>query len=312
LASVGAFPDFSLAVWDITLGGLAPPAGSAATAAAAVTGESTSSGGGGSEALVASGRIMLRTKAFGQEVWCARFSGRDSVSSDASTRQVTLIRRVARQRPSFTSHACFALGLLDDVLLSTRRVQGRLVTSGSGHIRFWRMADTFTGLKLQGDLGRFGRVDLSDVADFVELPDGKVLSSSESGFLLLWEGGLVKCQVGRVLHVTAAASDPAAGPQQAPGSTTSTSSRPGSAASAVGGAGAEAKVEACRIHPPLHHHRHHSRRSCRRSLLVAPQPPNPPSRPDMQGTPAAGTQSWPLPMTARCGPCCWSRHWACC
>jgi WD40 repeat protein len=26
---------------------------------------------------------------------------------------------------------------------------GRLVTSGTGHIRFWRMASTFTGLKLQ-------------------------------------------------------------------------------------------------------------------------------------------------------------------
>jgi WD40 repeat protein len=26
---------------------------------------------------------------------------------------------------------------------------GSLVTSGTGHIRFWRMADTFTGLKLQ-------------------------------------------------------------------------------------------------------------------------------------------------------------------
>lgn len=26
---------------------------------------------------------------------------------------------------------------------------GSLVTCGTGHIRFWRMADTFTGLKLQ-------------------------------------------------------------------------------------------------------------------------------------------------------------------
>ncbi len=27
--------------------------------------------------------------------------------------------------------------------------EGRLITSGTGHIRFWKMADTFTGLKLQ-------------------------------------------------------------------------------------------------------------------------------------------------------------------
>jgi hypothetical protein len=34
--------------------------------------------------------------------------------------------------------------------------QGRLVTSGVGHIRFWRAADTFTGLKLQVRRGRGG------------------------------------------------------------------------------------------------------------------------------------------------------------
>lgn len=58
---------------------------------------------------------------------------------------------------------------------------GRLTTSGTGHIRFWRMAKTFTGLKLQGDIGKFGKVELSDVVDFAELPDGKVLSTSENG-----------------------------------------------------------------------------------------------------------------------------------
>ena len=34
---------------------------------------------------------------------------------------------------------------------------GRLTTSGTGHIRFWKMASTFTGLKLQGDIGKFGK-----------------------------------------------------------------------------------------------------------------------------------------------------------
>lgn len=71
---------------------------------------------------------------------------------------------------------------------------GRIVTSGSGHIRFWTMADTFTGLKLQGDVGKFGKADLSDIHTFVELPDGKILSSSESGHLLLWEGRYTKCR----------------------------------------------------------------------------------------------------------------------
>jgi hypothetical protein len=52
-------------------------------------------------------------------------------------------------------------------------------------------------LWLQGALGRFGAVELSDVAAWVELPDGKVLSGSEAGDLLLWEGGLIKAVISR-------------------------------------------------------------------------------------------------------------------
>ncbi|XP_016158290.1 PREDICTED: cilia- and flagella-associated protein 44 isoform X2 [Ficedula albicollis] len=75
-----------------------------------------------------------------------------------------------------------------------------LTTGGSGHIKFWKMALTLTGLKLQGALGRFGKTAVSDIISFVELPDGKVVSGTEWGNLLLWEGGLIKvelCQVGR-------------------------------------------------------------------------------------------------------------------
>eukprot|EP00961_Rhodomonas_salina_P059318 796968-Rhodomonas_salina.2 len=72
-----------------------------------------------------------------------------------------------------------------------------------GHIRFWKMADTFTGLKLQvryllracyempgtdgpicsaratacrGEIGKFGAIELSDISAYLELNDGKVLS----------------------------------------------------------------------------------------------------------------------------------------
>jgi len=31
-----------------------------------------------------------------------------------------------------------------------------LFTCGQGHIRFWKMAQTFTGLKLQGEIAKFG------------------------------------------------------------------------------------------------------------------------------------------------------------
>lgn len=56
------------------------------------------------------------------------------------------------------------------------------------------MATTFTGLKLQGDLGKFGASELSDISGFVELPDGKVVTGSEYGKLLLWEGVFVKAR----------------------------------------------------------------------------------------------------------------------
>lgn len=36
------------------------------------------------------------------------------------------------------------------------------------------MAHTFTGLKLQGQLGKFGKTEISDIEGYIELPDGKV------------------------------------------------------------------------------------------------------------------------------------------
>ena len=76
-------------------------------------------------------------------------------------------------------------------------LEGQLTSSGTGHIRFWKMARTFTGLKLQGQLGKFGKTEISDIEGYVELPDGKVLSGSEWGNLLLWDGGLIKVEISR-------------------------------------------------------------------------------------------------------------------
>lgn len=47
---------------------------------------------------------------------------------------------------------------------------------GASHIMFWKMAVTFTGLKLVGSLGRFGRTQLSDIIGCLALPDGKVVN----------------------------------------------------------------------------------------------------------------------------------------
>jgi hypothetical protein len=59
------------------------------------------------------------------------------------------------------------------------------------------MAHTFTGLKLQGQIGKFGKTEITDIEGYIELPDGKVLSGSEWGNMILWDGGLIKVEIGR-------------------------------------------------------------------------------------------------------------------
>ncbi|XP_069800651.1 cilia- and flagella-associated protein 44 isoform X2 [Dendropsophus ebraccatus] len=117
LASVGSSPDYMLTIWDWK-----------------------------------QEKIMLRSKAFSQDVFQVTFSPEN---------------------------------------------EEQLTTCGTGHIRFWKMARTFTGLKLQGELGRFGKTALTDIEGYVELPDGKVISGSEWGDMLLWEGGLIKVEICR-------------------------------------------------------------------------------------------------------------------
>lgn len=72
-----------------------------------------------------------------------------------------------------------------------------LTTCGLGHIKFWKMADTFTGLKLQGELGRFGQTNISDIYSIYMLSDEKVISGCEWGNMLLWEVGLIKAEICR-------------------------------------------------------------------------------------------------------------------
>ena len=57
--------------------------------------------------------------------------------------------------------------------------------------RFWKMAKTFTGLKLQGAIGKFGITDLSDIVGAIDLLDGRVISGSEYGKILVWTGVFV-------------------------------------------------------------------------------------------------------------------------
>jgi hypothetical protein len=59
-------------------------------------------------------------------------------------------------------------------------------------MRFWKMAETFTGLKLQGKFGKFGKVDVCNVQSFLHLQNGRTISGSDSGYLFLWEDGFLK------------------------------------------------------------------------------------------------------------------------
>ncbi|KAF3702324.1 Cilia- and flagella-associated protein 44 [Channa argus] len=72
-----------------------------------------------------------------------------------------------------------------------------LTSCGSGHIKFWKMASTFTGLKLEGHVGHFGKTVATDIEGFVELPDGKVVSGSDWGNLLVWDGNAIKVEICR-------------------------------------------------------------------------------------------------------------------
>uniref|UniRef100_A0A336MUJ4 CSON006942 protein n=1 Tax=Culicoides sonorensis TaxID=179676 RepID=A0A336MUJ4_CULSO len=76
-------------------------------------------------------------------------------------------------------------------------VFGQITTCGIGHIKFWKMTQTFTGLKLQGETGRFGKTEISDICGVFPMPDEKVLSGSEWGNILVWEHGLITLEVCR-------------------------------------------------------------------------------------------------------------------
>ncbi|CAJ1071125.1 cilia- and flagella-associated protein 44 [Xyrichtys novacula] len=76
-------------------------------------------------------------------------------------------------------------------------IPGLLTSSGSHHIKFWKMASTFTSLKLQGLMGHFGKTAATDIEGYVELPDGKVVSGSDWGNLLLWDGNAIKVEICR-------------------------------------------------------------------------------------------------------------------
>ncbi|XP_070529333.1 cilia- and flagella-associated protein 44 isoform X2 [Cardiocondyla obscurior] len=72
---------------------------------------------------------------------------------------------------------------------------GYLTTSGYGHIKFWKISKTFTGLKLKSEIGKFGQIEISDILGVYIMPDGKIVSGCNWGNILLWEEGLITLEI---------------------------------------------------------------------------------------------------------------------
>ncbi|XP_030750373.1 cilia- and flagella-associated protein 44 [Sitophilus oryzae] len=79
-------------------------------------------------------------------------------------------------------------------------IPGQITTCGVAHIKFWKMASTFTGLKLKGEIGRFGKTEYSDILGVLPMPDSKVVSGCDWGNILLWDDGLITFEVFRSLR----------------------------------------------------------------------------------------------------------------
>ena len=67
-----------------------------------------------------------------------------------------------------------------------------ITTSGDGHINFWRIVTTGSGVKIDMTRGMFNNKPVTDIESFVQLGDGKIVTGCEWGNLLLWEHGAVK------------------------------------------------------------------------------------------------------------------------
>ncbi|XP_015431042.1 PREDICTED: uncharacterized protein LOC107187452 [Dufourea novaeangliae] len=79
----------------------------------------------------------------------------------------------------------------------SKYIPGQLTSSGSGHIKFWKVSKTFTGLKLKGQTGKFGKTEISDIIAIHPMPNETVISGCEWGNILLWDENLIKLEACR-------------------------------------------------------------------------------------------------------------------
>ncbi|XP_046388185.1 cilia- and flagella-associated protein 44 [Ischnura elegans] len=77
-----------------------------------------------------------------------------------------------------------------------------LISTGYGHIKFWKIAQTFTGLKLEGELGIFDKTPATEIIAILPMPNGMVLTGSEWGNMLLWNGNTIKYEISKRIPKT--------------------------------------------------------------------------------------------------------------
>ncbi|KAK1137227.1 hypothetical protein K0M31_001748 [Melipona bicolor] len=85
----------------------------------------------------------------------------------------------------------------------SKYIPGQLTSSGVGHIKFWKMSKTFTGLKLKGEIGKFGNTEIFDIIAIHPMSNETVVSGCEWGNILLWDESLIKLEACRKNRKTA-------------------------------------------------------------------------------------------------------------
>ncbi|XP_014272736.1 cilia- and flagella-associated protein 44 isoform X2 [Halyomorpha halys] len=76
-------------------------------------------------------------------------------------------------------------------------VFGGIIASGLQHITFWRLIETFTGLKLIPSRGKWGDREFSDIYTFCPFPNGMVISANSSNTLYVWDEDEITMEIKR-------------------------------------------------------------------------------------------------------------------
>lgn len=72
-----------------------------------------------------------------------------------------------------------------------------MFTGGQKHLHFWDIVQTFTGLKLLGTIGRFGKFKTCDILTVCPDKSNRLLTNCDWGNVLVWQNGQIKFEMCR-------------------------------------------------------------------------------------------------------------------